>query len=127
MTYKDILRNKPWLEVVHTGNLCNRMLKATNGNAFVVYNKIHRQYQLHTVEAELLSGDSANANIPQEVLNEWIIDNYNMNDFNKYVDDIKSANELSEHLNGQRNSDYQRELELTRQLKTIERVIGTSI
>ena len=127
MNYKDILRVKPWLKFYNNDNLSTRLLKATNGNAFIVYNNIQQEYQLHTVQAELLSGDSTNSNIPSDVLNQWIIEDYNANDFEKYVDDIKSVNELSEHLNKYKQSNAYRERELTEQFKTIERVMGTKI
>ncbi len=127
MNYKDILRNKPWLRLYNGSNLTSRLLKATNGNAFIVYNTIQAEYQLHTVQAELMSGDSTNANIPQEVLNQWIIDDYNCNDFEKYVDDIMSEHQLNEYVHNQKFSDQHREMELSHQLGTIERVLGTKI
>ena len=127
MNYKDILRIKPWLKLYNVGNLTDRLLKATNGNAFIVYNNIQAEYQLHTVQAELMSGDSTNANIPQEVLNQWIIDDYNSTDFEKYVDDIISEHQLNEYISSQKNSDEHRRRELTQQLGTIERVMGTKI
>lgn len=127
MNYKDILRVKPWLKFYNNDNLSTRLLKATNGNAFIVYNNIQQEYQLHTVQAELLSGDSTNSNIPSDVLNQWIIEDYNGNDFEKYVDDIKSNNQLSEYLNKYKQSYTYRERELTEQFKTIERVMGTKI
>jgi len=127
MNYKDILRNKPWLKLYNGCNLTNRLLKATNGNAFIVFNIIQAEYQLHTVQAEIMSGDSTNANIPQEVLNQWIIEDYNSNDFEKYVDDIMSEHQLNEFINNQKNSDKYRERELSQQLGTIERVLGTKI
>lgn len=127
MTYKDILRVKPWLRFYNNENLSKRLLKATNGNAFIVFNNIQKEYQLHTVQAELLSGDSTNANIPQEVLNQWIIEDYNSTDFEKYVDDIISVHQLNEYLHDNKFSDKERAMELSHQLKTIERVMGTKI
>ena len=127
MTYKDILRNKPWLKLYNVGNLSSRLLKSTNGNAFIVYNNIQQEYQLHTVQAELMSGDSTNANIPQDVLNQWIIDDFNSTDFEKYVDDIQSEHQLYEHIHNEKFSDQHRKMELSYQLETIERVMGTKI
>lgn len=127
MNYKDILRIKPWLKLYNVGNLSTRLLKSTNGNAFIVYNNLHQEYQLHTVQAELLSGDSTNANIPQEVLNQWIIEDYNSTDFEKYVDDIQSVRQVNEYVHDQRYSDKHREMELAHQMKTIERVLGTKL
>ena len=127
MNYKDILRIKPWLKLYNGGNLSNRLLKATNGNAFIVYNNIQQEYQLHTVKAEQLSADSTNANIPQDVLNQWIIEDYNSNDFDKYVDDIQSEKQLLEHIINKHNSDEAINARLGQRYKTIERVLGTKI
>lgn len=127
MNYKDILRTKPWLKLYNGNKLSYRLLKSTNGNAFIVYNNIQQEYQLHTVQAELMSGDSTNANIPQEVLNQWIIEDYNSTDFEKYVDDIQSVHQLNEYIHDQKFSDQNRRMELSHQLETIERVMGTKI
>lgn len=127
MTYKDILRIKPWLEFYNVGKLSSRLLKSTNGNAFIVYNNVQKEYQLHTVQAELLSGDSTNANIPQDVLNQWIIEDYNSTDFEKYVDDIMSVHQQNEYIHDEKFSDQRRKMELSHQLGTIERVMGTKI
>lgn len=127
MTYKDILRAKPWLTICHIGNVSARLLQSTRGNAFIVWNNIQQEYQLHTVSSELLSGDSTNANIPIDVLNEWIISDYNMNDFDKYVDDIMSSRQLSEHIREAYNSNEHRECELNQQIKVVERALGTKL
>ena len=127
MTYKDIIRIKPWLKLYNNGSLSSRLLKSTNGNAFIVYNNIQQEYQLHTVQAELMSGDSTNANIPVDVLNQWIIEDYNSNDFEKYVDDIISEHQINEFVHNQKNSDQYRNLELANQLNEIERVMGTKL
>jgi len=127
MTYKDILRNKPWLKLYNAGKLTSRLLKSTNGNAFIVFNMVQAEFQLHTVQAELMSGDSTNANIPQDVLNQWIIEDYNSTDFEKYVDDIMSVHQLNEYMHDEKFSDNRRRMELSHQLGTIERVMGTKI
>ena len=127
MNYKDILRIKPWLKFYNVGKLSSRLLKSTNGNAFIVYNNIQQEYQLHTVQAELMSGDSTNANIPADVLNQWIVEDYNSNDFEKYVDDIISQQQLNEYVHDEKFSQHTRDMELSHQLGTIERVMGTKI
>lgn len=127
MTYKDILRNKPWLKICNSGSISKRLLKSTHNNAFIVYNLIQCNYELHTIQAEQLSGDSYNTTIPIDVLNQWIIEDYNSNDFEKYVDDLMSSKQLSELISDEKHSQHVREMELTHQLGTIERVIGTKI
>ena len=127
MNYKDILRNKPWLKIYNAGKVNSRLLKATNRNAFIVYNAIQGNFELHTVEAEQLSGDSYNATIPQEVLNQWIIEDYNSNDFNKYVDDIISEKQKTERFAEIMHSDDRRKREIEQQLLAVERVMGTKL
>lgn len=127
MNYKDILRIKPWLKFYNVGKISSRLLKSTNGNAFIVYNNIQAEYQLHTVQAEYMSGDSTNANIPLDILNQWIIEDYNSNDFEKYVDDIISEQQKNEYIHYEKYSETYRMRELECQLKTIERVLGTKI
>ena len=127
MNYKDILRIKPWLKLVNVGSISKRLLKSTNNNAFIAYNLIKNEYELHTVQAEYLSGDSYNANIPQDVLNQWIIEDYNSTDFQKYVDDAMSSQQMSEYLNSDVMEQKRRNLELRYQLGTIERVMGTKL
>lgn len=127
MKVKDILRWKPWLKLYNAGNITTRLQKSTNGNAFIVYNLIQGNYELHTIQAEYLSGDSYNASIPMEVLNQWIIEDYNSNDFEKYVDDIMSNQQMYEYIRDEKNSQRHRDMELAYQLGTIERVMGTKI
>jgi len=127
MKTSDILRIKPWLKLCDIGNINKRLKKYTNGNAFIVYNLIQGEYELHTIQAECLSGDSYNATIPIDVINQWIIEDYNSSDFEKYVDDIRSVRQLNEYVHDQKFGNERRNMELTHQLRTIERVMGTKI
>ena len=127
MTYKDILRINPHLKICNIGNITKRLLRATNQNAFIVWNNLSQQYELHTVSAARLSYDSLNCPITLDVINQWIINDYNMNDLLKYMDDIKSERELSQHLNDYKNSNEYRDLQLKEDLKAIERTLGSSL
>lgn len=124
MNYIDILRTNPHLRKCNVNNICDRFLKRTNGNAFVVFNNVQQAYEIHTMEAYFLSGDSYNTTILLENLNESIIIECLMQDFSKDLDDILSerlANETWRE-NWQKNK---RVYELNQQFKTIERVMGT--
>lgn len=124
MNYIDILRTNPHLRKCNVNNICDRFLKRTNGNAFVVFNNVQQAYEIHTMEAYFLSGDSYNTTILLENLNESIIIECLMQDFSKDLDDILSerlANETWRE-NWQKNK---RTYELNQQFKTIERVMGT--
>ena len=124
MNYIDILRTNPYLKKCNVNNICDRFLKRTNGNAFVVFNNVQQSYEIHTMEAFFLSGESYNTTILLENLNESTILECLMQDFSKDLDDILSerlANETWRE-NWQKNK---RTYELNQQFKIIERVIGT--
>ena len=124
MNYIDILRTNPYLKKCNVNNICDRFLKRTNGNAFVVFNNVQQSYEIHTVEAFLLSGESYNTTILLENLNEATIIECLMQDFSKDLDAILSERLADEtwRENWQKNK---RVYELNQQFKTIERVMGT--
>lgn len=126
MTYKDCIRNKPWLRVCNINNICVRMLEATKGNAFVVFNKIQQNYELHTVEAQRLSGDSYNATIPQEALNAFLIRDYKATNFAQHLDDIISERSKQETFRNNWN-EKKRDIDLSEELKHITNVLGTKV
>ena len=126
MIYKDCIRYKPWLKVCNINNICDRILESTKGNAFIVFNLIQQNYELHTVEAYRLSGDSYNTSIPQEFLNNFIIKDFKMMDMAKNLDEILSNKKNFEVF----KQNFEKEKEsnhLDEQLKIIGRVIGTKL
>jgi adenosyl cobinamide kinase/adenosyl cobinamide phosphate guanylyltransferase len=127
MDHKEILRRKPWLKLENGSDISSRLLKATNGNAFIVWDCIQANYELHTVQAELLSGDSYNATVPKEVINQWLIDDYLSNDFEKYVDDFVGAKMVAEMINDESHQEARRIGLLNQEMETVERVMGTKI
>lgn len=126
MTYKDCIRTKPWLRVCNINNICVRMLEATKGNAFVVFNNIQQNYELHTVEAYRLSGDSYNATLPLEVLNNFLIVDYKATNFAQHLDDILSERNKEETFRNNWNN-KKREADISEELKHITNVLGTKV
>ena len=126
MTYKDCIRNKPWLRVCNINNICVRMLEATKGNAFVVFNRIQQNYELHTVEAQRLSGDSYNATLPLEVLNNFLIMDYKATNFEQHLDEILSEKTKEETFRANWGA-KKREADVNEELKHITNVLGTKI
>jgi ATP-dependent Lon protease len=124
MNYIDILRVNPHLKKCNINNICDRFLKKTNGNAFVVFNNVQQAYEIHTMEAYYLSGDSYNTTIFLENLNENTIIECQVQDFSKNLDDILSEREANENWR-EHWGNNKRRYELDQQLKTIERVMGT--
>lgn len=124
MNYTDILRTNPYLKKCNINNICDRFLAKTNGNAFVVFNNVNRNYEIHTIEAYYLSGSSYNTTVTLDLLNENTILDCLCQDFANNLDEILSNRERAEHWIEHFN-EHKRSKELDQQLKTIERVMGT--
>lgn len=124
MKYEDILRTKPYLKKCNINNICDRFLKKTNGNAFVVFNNIQQSYEIHTVEAYILSGDSYNTTIHLDNIHENTILDCISQDFANNLDAILSEREKYEKFIENWNNN-KRSQQLDEQFKIIERVMGT--
>lgn len=127
MDHREILRKKPWLRLENGSEISSRLLRATKGNAFVVWNSIQCNYELHTVQAEELSGDSYNATVPSNVLNQWLVDDYLSTDFEMYVDDFVGGKIVAESLMDERHQEARRIAKLESEMAAVERVMGTRI
>ena len=68
---------------------------AIKGNAFIVYNLLHQTYELHTIEAYRLSGDSYNCSLDRMFLSQFLIWDYKATNFANHLNDILSIKELS--------------------------------
>jgi hypothetical protein len=124
MNYEKILHHKPWLRPVHIANITERLQRATKGNAFIVYNLIQENYELHTIEAFELTGDSYNTSFSIEFVNGFLVHDYRANDLKIYMEEVEgerlATNKLYDDQEKQRHN-------LDVMLKTIERTIGTKI
>jgi hypothetical protein len=124
MNYKSILRYKPWLKPVNTLNLCERLLEKTKGNVFIVYNTIQHTYELHTIEAYNLSGDSYNTSLDKECVNGFIYYDYRANDYKLFRDEVASDRMRKEIAYDKRE---QTRHNLDDILKVVERTLGTKV
>lgn len=124
MDYKQILRYKPWLRQVNTLNICNRLVNQTNGNVFLVYNTIHHTYELHTMEAYYLTGDSYNTSLDKELVNGFIYYDYRANDYKLFKDEVSSDRMRKEIAYDKREKTRHN---LNDILKVVERTMGTKI
>lgn len=124
MNYKQILRYKPWLKPVNVLNLCERLLERTNGNVFIVYNTIHNSYELHTLEAYKLSGDSYNTSLDKECVNGFIYYDYRANDYKLFRDEVYSDRKRKELAYERRE---QTRHNLDDMMKVVERTLGTKL
>lgn len=125
MDWKDCLKGKPWLRPFNRNGLTERLLEATGGNAFVVFNSLLQLFELHTVEAFELSGDSVNVSLTEDQLSGFLIHDFRANDMALYAEELMSANRLAE--NDQARREAMRPAYLGESLKSIERAIGTKI
>ena len=124
MNYKSILKYKPWLKPVNTLNLCERLLEKTKGNVFIVYNTIQHTYELHTIEAYNLSGDSYNTSLDKECVNGFIYYDYRANDYKLFKDEVASDRMRKELAYDKREKTRHN---LDDILKVVERTLGTKI
>jgi hypothetical protein len=124
LNYLDCIKHKPWLKIINRSNITDRLLKATKGQAFIVFNIIQQSFELHTVEAYILSGDSYNTSVSIDSLNQFIINDYQIKDMSKNLLEVESEHMLYEY---NKSNKLSREKLLEQQFKTIERVIGTNI
>lgn len=124
MNYKQILHYKPWLKPVNILNLNQRLLNNTNGNVFLVYNTIQHTYELHTIEAYRLSGDSYNTSLDIECVNGFIYYDYRANDYKLFKDEVMSDRQRKALAYDKREKERHN---LDEMLKVVERTLGTKI
>jgi hypothetical protein len=124
MTYKQLLRYKPWLKPVNILNLNERLQELTKGNVFIVYNSIQNTYELHTIEAYKLSGDSYNTSLDKECVNGFIYHDYRANDYKLFKEEVYSDRMRKEIAYEKRE---QTRHNLDDILKVVERTLGTKI
>lgn len=124
MNYKQILRYKPWLKPVNIFNINQRLLEKTKGNVFIVYNTIQHTYELHTVEAYNLSGDSYNTSLDKECINGFIYYDYRANDYKLFRDEVASDRMRKELAYEKREKTRHN---LNDILKVVERTLGTKL
>ena len=124
MNYKQILRYKPWLKPINILNLHERLLEKTKGNVFIVYNTIQHTYELHTIEAYNLSGDSYNTSLDKECVNGFIYYDYRANDYKLFKDEVASDRMRKEIAYDKRE---QTRHNLDDIIKVVERTLGTKV
>lgn len=124
MNYKQILRYKPWLKPINILNLNERLLEKTKGNVFIVYNTIQHTYELHTIEAYNLSGDSYNTSLDKECVNGFIYYDYRANDYKLFKDEVASDRMRKEIAYDKRE---QTRHNLDDIIKVVERTLGTKV
>ena len=120
------LHGKPWLKLINTNNITNRLLQETKGNAFIVYNLLQQSYELHTKEAYYLSGDSYNCSLDRELLTQFLIWDYKANDFANHLNDILSIKEEYELIKNKREK-LKEDLLSQNTTTSLERILGTHV
>lgn len=124
MNYKQILKYKPWLKPVNILNINQRLIDKTEGNVFIVYNTIHQTYELHTMEAYNLSGDSYNTSLDIECVNGFIYYDYRANDYKLFRDEVAS-DRMRKELAYEKREKTRHNLDDI--LKVVERTLGTKL
>ena len=121
-----ILHGKPWLKIVNTNNITTRLQKETNGNAFIVYNLIQQTYELHTIEAFNLSGDSYNCSLDREFLSQFLIWDYKATNFVNNLEDILSKRQEYDLLKNKKEKMLESVLKRRTEI-SLERILGTKV
>ena len=124
MNYKQILKHKPWLKPVNILNINQRLIDKTKSNVFIVYNTIHQTYELHTMEAYNLSGDSYNTSLDIECVNGFIYYDYRANDYKLFRDEVAS-DRMRKELAYEKREKTRHNLDDI--LKVVERTLGTKL
>lgn len=121
-----VIHGKPWLKIINTNNISNRLYRATKGNAFIVYNLLQNIYELHTIEAYNLSGDSYNCSLDRDALSQFLIWDYKATNFANNLDDILSVKQ--EYENNQKFKERLLSDSLNiKTTNTLERILGTHL
>lgn len=76
MDYKAVLRQQPWLSLVNKHNISFRFLTYTNGDMFIAYNKLHKQYEIHSVRSYMLTDSSCNGVLEPEQVNGFAYEQF---------------------------------------------------
>ena len=125
MDYKAVLRHQPWLSFVNIYNISFRFLKYTKGDMFIAYNKIHNQYELHSVRSYMLTDSSCNGVLEPSQVNGFAYEHFRESELKKFMLELQSDLDhlnwiYDKHENSSRNS-------LDARLKEIELTLGTRV
>lgn len=125
MDYKAVLRHQPWLSFVNIYNISFRFLKYTKGDMFIAYNKIHNQYELHSVRSYMLTDSSCNGVLEPSQVNGFAYEQFRESELKKFMLELQSD---MEHLNGIYDKhENSRTNSLDARLKEIELTLGTRV
>lgn len=120
------LRCFPYLKPVHIHNLFQRFREITGGNVLVVYNNARDEYEMHSLKAFQLNGESLLVVLEEDMLNGWLVNDYSANNIEKFGLEVQSerllANEYLDRYDGKGL-----DLLTKRTLKTVETIIGREI
>ena len=122
----QFLKNFPYLKPVHINNLFRRFQLLTHGNILIVYNNARDEYEMHSLKAFKLNGESLVVVLEEDMLNGWLVNDYLANNIEKFGLEIQSERSLTnEILDKYENKGL--DLLTNRTLKTIETIEGREI
>lgn len=120
------LRCFPYLKPVHIHNLFKRFQEITGGNVLVVYNNARDEYEMHSLKAFQLNGESLLVVLEEDMLNGWLVNDYLANNIEKFGLEVQSERLLAnEYLDRYENKGL--DLLNKRTLKTVETIVGREI
>lgn len=125
MDYKAVLRHQPWLDFVNKHNISFRFLNYTNGDMFIVYNRITNNYEIHSVRSYKLTDSSCNGVLEPNQVNGFAYEQFRESELRKFMLEIMSHNDHMNNLYDRHEASRHSSLE--RQLKQIELTLGTRV
>ena len=125
MDYKAVLRHQPWLSFVNNHNISFRFLKYTKGDMFIAYNKIHNQYELHSVRSYLLTDSSCNGVLEPSQVNGFAYEHFRESELKKFMIEAEAQLARVNALYDKHEAQSQNSLDA--RLKQIELTLGTRV
>jgi len=119
-------RSFPYLKPVHIHNLFERFVKITDGKVLVVYNNARDTYEMHSLKAFQLNGESLLVVLEEDMLNGWLVNDYLANNIEKFGLEVQSERLLANEVLD-KYEDRGFDLLTKRTLKTVETIIGREI
>ncbi|MBP5446131.1 MAG: hypothetical protein J6Y28_08175 [Acholeplasmatales bacterium] len=119
-------RSFPYLKPVHIHNLFERFLEITGNKVLVVYNNARDTYEMHSLKAFQLNGESLLVVLEEDMLNGWLVNDYLANNIEKFGLEVQSERLLANEVLD-KYEDRGFDLLTKRTLKTVETIIGREI
>lgn len=116
----EILRMYKELRIINVGNITDRLLKASKGDLFLVYNTLRGTYEVHSIRSFKMNGISINSVVDESMLNQEIIEIVKSCNIARFGKDLQQDREyLNKILDNREDEGMKRLLEKGRKMMTM--------